>query len=167
MAGRGSVLLLACLGAVGCASTIDLDHAPAGEFDLNGAWRLIPELSSGGPPQGAERYGRGDALSFLAHDFPVVRATEMHIEQNDDSMGVEFRPGGYRDVSWGNRQRGRWEVDAGWDEAGNLVIYSRGRDLDVRETIFLDRQDLMTVVMDVDGDGRRLELTRVFERVQP
>ncbi len=101
---------------------------------------------------------------FITHDFPVLLAKRMVIEQNADSMGIEYDPGGYRDVSWGKRTRELWEVYSGWEE-GNLVIVSHGRNAETKETMSLEENGrLLVVTVDVDADGEEVSVTRVFRR---
>jgi hypothetical protein len=86
----------------------------------------------------------------------------MVIEQNRDSMGIDYADGPYRDISWGRRERGLWRVDVGWTE-GVLVIRSEASDVTTVERMQLDG-DLLRVDIAVDGEGRDFDLVRVFER---
>jgi hypothetical protein len=94
----------------------------------------------------------------------VLRAQELVIEQGPDSMGVSYDGEGYRDVSWGTRRRGLWEVRAGWNE-GRLLILSKASDADAQETLSLspDGQQLR-IDVDIRSSGDRLAVTRVFAR---
>jgi hypothetical protein len=147
-----------------CQSVPLQSHPPQG-FDLSGSWQLVPE-DSGSPPSQQSLRARGGMLSFVAQDFAVLRAREMHIEQNPGSMGIYYDGRDYRDVSWGTRRRGLWEVQAGWNE-GRLVILSKANDADARETLTLapDGQRLR-VDIEVKSKGENLALTRVFRRQQ-
>lgn len=154
----GGVLLL----VVACAGT-PLDYTPAAGFDISGDWVLVPEIS-GVPPAPNRLRARGSMMAFVSQDFPVLRARRLHIEQNRDSMGVTFDDAEYRDVSWGMRKRGLWEVEAGWLE-GNLVIVSDAKDGEARETIILspDGQTL-TIEIEVSAGSENLALSRIFDR---
>jgi len=81
-----------------------------------------------------------------------LRATRLDIEQNPDSMGVRYYPGIYRDVTWGKRQRGLWEVDAGWYE-GNLVVQSKADGLLVRETFLTWPANTLSVRVFIQADN--------------
>ena len=147
---------------VGCAGT-PLDYAPDPGFDLTGSWELVPELSDEAPPSGRLR-SRGSMIAFITQDFPVLRSRRMHIEQNRDSMGIEYDGREYRDVSWGVRQRGLWEVEAGWLE-GNLVIVSEAPDGDARETFGLSPDgQMLTIDIRVSSGRQEFALTRIFSR---
>lgn len=157
-----TLLLSACSGA-------PLEPPPA-SFDLDGDWELDASASTTpqGPPPESLRPSRGDlATRFLAQDFPVLFAERMQIEQNRDSMGIDFGQGPYRDISWGERDRGPWRVQAGWSE-GQLHVYSRTHDASSREVFSLspDGQRL-TIEIEVDSAGQRQSFTRVFTRRSP
>ncbi|MCZ6642890.1 MAG: hypothetical protein O7F71_15035 [Gammaproteobacteria bacterium] len=169
------------LWGVGCAPGMKLNtQAPAG-FNLSGHWTLVPELSDETPDPrkiransdrkelkrrkvlSRERAQVG-SLMFITHDFPVLLADRMVIEQNSDSMGIEYNRGGYRDVSWGKRTRELWEVYTGWEQ-GNLVIVSRGDNAQTRETMRLDDNGRLLVIdVEVDADGEKVSVVRVFRR---
>lgn len=157
----GPVLLLWLLAA--CGGVPLQSQAPA-DVDLSGAWLLIPDASGTAPSTQALR-ARGGMLAFIAEDFGVLRARELLIEQNPGSMGIYYDGRNYRDVSWGTRSRGLWEVEAGWHE-GNLVILSKARDADARETLSLspDGQRLR-VDIEIKSRGETVAVTRVFGRV--
>ncbi len=155
----GGVLLL----VVACAGN-PLDYTPAAGFDISGDWLLVPEIS-GAPPPRSQLRARGSMMAFVSQDFPVLHARRLRIEQNRDSMGVTFDDGKYRDVSWGVRQRGLWNVEAGWLE-GALVIVSDAKDGEARETILLspDRQ-MLTIEIELKAGRENLALTRIFTRI--
>lgn len=119
--------------------------------------RRLPSLSSG-----RRAMSPGSGLAFVAQDFQVLRAERMAIELNHDSMGVHYYPGVYRDVSWGERQRGLWEVRAGWLD-GDLLIESKAKDLFVVERFSLSRNQL-SITVAVEADGETSEYVRVYAR---
>ena len=101
----------------------------------------------------------------MVHDFPVVGATRMVIEQDDYSMGVEYDGGTYRDVTWGERERNYWTIRAGWRKFDALVIESRRDPIRGTETMRLEeggRQLRVEVFVKTGGQDVRAE--RVFER---
>jgi hypothetical protein len=182
-----SLVLLVCASVLGGCSTIDLDESIPLVFDLNGEWTLNQGLSellpheqkaleqaaikakntvAGSSTTSRSRRRQGGAMAFVDHDFPVLAAREMKIEQNADSMGISYDRGNYRDVSWGYRERGLWEIHAGWSEEGYLVIYSETRGAQVKETYSLEEgRNRLVVVIDVDvEDQRNFEVTRVYDR---
>ena len=79
-----------------------------------------------------QRISRGSGLVFIAQDFQVLKAKRLKIEQGSDFMGVQHWPGVYRDVTWGQRERGLWRVYAGW-ERNDLLIQSKTKDMGVLE----------------------------------
>jgi len=172
----GSAWLLA-LG--GCGS-IPLDtEAPTG-FNLNGDW-VINQALSDPPPNERRLQAEADQalvkmgrvgqrkrmgmLAFVTADFPVLAAKSMLIEQDAQSMGIRYASGAYRDVSWGQRRRGLWEVNAGWTEAG-LVIASRADDAIATETMRLRKDGRqLAITVEIKSAGDALSALRVFDRV--
>ena len=154
--------VLVCWLAGGCANVVLDAEAPAG-FDLGGAWELDP-ASSEVTPEVRRLRARGISIAMVAQDFPVLYCRTMEIEQNTDSMGIAYDGADYRDVSWGVRQRGLWEVNAGWDE-GRLKILSKAADARAEETMTLvEAGARMVVRVTIDADGDNLDITRVFTR---
>ena len=174
------VVLLAIL--LGGCSSIELDEQNPGDHGLDGEWVLATELSDATPNLqhglGAKRRrsansqremqvdeilgAAGSGLAFIVHDFQVLSAERMTVELNHDSMGVRYQPGIYRDVSWGERRRGLWQVYAGWEDR-DLVIISEAKDLYVVERTTLERGNLVVRVTVKADRGERL-FTRVFRR---
>lgn len=159
-----TTVLLLCA----CASTTPTSPPPPG-FDLSGEWRLVGDESEPPPRQGGFGDTRRSALRALARggisrDFPVVAAKTMRIEQNADSMGIRYDNGEYRDISWGERERGMWTVKAGWED-GSLHIVSKAHDSEAHEKMML-AADGRSLTVDVDiSAGGNFSVTRVFERV--
>lgn len=159
---RAARVVVTALLLGGCSS-VDLKPDPPAGFDLSGRWLLVEEASESAPSRRRLR-AQGGMLSFVTQDFPVLRASEMRIEQSRDSMGVRYDGGDYRDVSWGVRKRGLWEVRAGWHE-GSLLIISDARDADARESMTLSADGRrLTVQVYVSSSGDDVNVTRVFER---
>ena len=177
---RRSVVVGLVVLFYGCSSAPALDVQVPQNFDLSGQWLLNPVLSDRPPNtrrlmDAAERDAikrgprrrppKGSALAFITHDFPVLNAQSMVIEQNRDSMGIRYDKGDYRDVSWGERKRGLWEVSAGWYR-GDLVIVSESSDAKAQETMSLSaNRQTMVVLVEVESDGQDFVATRTFERV--
>lgn len=174
--------ILPALCLAGCQGIELSPQTPPG-YNLTGAWELDQQTSDATPdlrPGMARRGDRsrtprqeqraeirgalGSALAFIVHDFQVLNATRMEIEQNRDSMGVRYVPGIYRDVTWGERQRGLWEVNAGWEE-GDLVVLSKADGMQVLERMRLsDAGTLLTITATIEADGDDQVVTRVFRR---
>ncbi|MCR9276929.1 MAG: hypothetical protein NXH85_03055 [Pseudomonadaceae bacterium] len=179
--------------ALSACTALNLDSTPPPGYDLTGTWLINTQLSDpppaprrgSGGAAGAEKGSRGPAPSggggqprmpdrssrlafaFLIQDFPVLAAQRLKIEQNRDSMGIDFDRGSYRDVSWGERERGIWDVTAGWDDTGVLTILSESTDARALERLQLsedERQLSIEFSYQVDGDSRRYR--RVFDRFQ-
>ena len=173
------LLIMRCFS--GCAG-IDLDTTNTGGVTLEGTWlidftasdslldaRLTGE-SAGSGLRSRGRRGQlqaragGSGLAFVAHDFHILNADKLVVEQNPDSMGVNYQPGVYRDISWGERRRGLWTVNAGWQER-TLVIISEADDLRVEERF--DRQgDRLVVKVVVEADNKETILNRFFRLMQ-
>ena len=171
------VLTLSLLA--GCGG-ITLEESNPANVDFSGEWILdfsrsdvAPDLRPGREGTRRSRDQRrqqreeilgasGSGLAFVSHDFQVLRADKLSIELNHDSMGVRYTPGVYRDISWGERQRGLWEVYSGW-EAGELVVISSARDLRVIERIRRQGDDLLVSVT-IRADGEEREVNRVFRK---
>ncbi len=163
----------------GCGSVPLNPEVPAG-FDLNGNWVINGALSD--PPPNERRLQaeadrallemdrRGQRrqtgmLAFVTADFPVLASKSMIIEQDAQSMGIRYASGTYRDVSWGERRRGLWEVNAGWTEEG-LVIASRADDARATETMRLRKDGRqLTITVEIKSAGDALSAVRVFDRV--
>ena len=167
--------VLACIGlaVAGC----QYQHVdPPSSFDLSGTW-VVNELESDAPPDPDEIRRREDidvlrgrqrdaqaSSAFVVHDFPVVGATRMVIEQDDYSMGIEYADGAYRDVTWGERIRNYWTIRAGW-RADALVIESRRDPIRGTETMRLeDGGRRLRVEVFVKTGGQDVRAVRVFDR---
>ena len=106
---------------------------------------------------------RGGGLAFVGHDFPVLAAKRMVVEQNADSMGIDHNPGGYRDLTWGERERGLWTIHAGWED-GVLVVYSRADDAKALERYSLPSANRLRVQVTIDSGSDEIDLIREFRR---
>ena len=172
-------MLTLALALGGCGG-VPLDPKAPAAFDLNGHWVLHQALSDP-PPDRRRLQARADRkllgtgqprrqstaglLAFVVEDFPVLAASSMIIEQDQQSMGIRYENGTYRDVSWGERKRGLWQVSAGWLE-GELVISSKAPDADARESMRLSENgQRMTIRVEVKSGGDSLNVLRTFDRV--
>ena len=171
-------LLVVWLG--GC-SAAPLDRTPPQRFNLSGQWLLLADLSDAGPgaraydisepvrvdPSASQRRSRRSRgrFAFIAHDFPVLNARRLEIEQNQDSMGISYDRGGYRDVSWGTRERGLWEVSSGWNDAGELESRWRASDATALENYALSADgDRLTITLNIRAGTDQFEVRRVYSR---
>ena len=160
---------------VGCAGVELATVNPSG-INLSGTYLVdfsasdpLPDLQPGSrsssrkpvsPGREAMRMLNGSGLAFIAQDFHVIKADKISIEQNRDSMGIRYEPGVYRDVSWGEKQRGLWAVYAGWQDE-TLVIISTAKDLRVEERLRREGQQLVVDIL-MEADGEKATLTRIF-----
>jgi hypothetical protein len=157
---HGWLLLLLLMG---CSSTVVLDRDVPSGFDLDGEW-VVDAAASEVAPGTRRLRAQGIGISLVAHDFPVLRCERMTIEQSADSMGIEYDGASYRDVSWGVRQRGLWEVNAGWEE-GVFRILSKARDAKAEEMMTLaDSGRRLIVQVVVESEGDTIDITRQFVR---
>ena len=104
----------------------------------------------------------GSGFAFIVHDYQVLSADKLTIEQNHDSMGIAHEPGVYRDVSWGERQRGLWEVYAGWEDR-HLLIISKAPDMLVTER-YMVKGNRLDVAVKIQADDAERVLRRVYNR---
>lgn len=172
------LLVLSLLGLLTACSNVELNEINPVGVNLSGEWVLdftdsdaAPDLREGlhgskKRPRHTEHrtqaleMANGSALAFIVHDFQILRADKIEIEQNRDSMGIQYHPGVYRDLTWGERQRGLWEVYAGWEDT-DLVIISKANDMLVTERLSrIDNRLWVVVTVDADGDER--SFSRVF-----
>lgn len=159
---------------VSACSVMDT-NVPRG-FDLTGDW-VLDEGASDAPPdidairrredRDVVRGRQSDAAasaSFAVQDFPVLTATRLDIEQDDESMGIRYDGVVYRDITWGERERDLWRVRAGWDE-GDLVIRSVRGAVRGREAFALERNGrLLRVTVSIETGGEDVRSVRVFRR---
>jgi hypothetical protein len=89
----------------------------------------------------------------------------MHIEQDVDSMGVAYREGTYRDVSWGDRELRLADVEAGWD-GPELIIRTESPSYDMIERYRLsDDGNRIHLAIDLQpAHGEELKLRRIYLR---
>ena len=150
-------------------------NVPRG-FDLTGDWVLDQEASDAPPDLEAIRRredrdvvrGRqSDAAAsaaFAVQDFPVLTATRLEIEQDDESMGIRYDGVVYRDITWGERERDLWRVRAGWDE-GDLVVRSVRGGTKGREAFALERDGVvLRVTVSIETGGQDVRSVRVYRR---
>lgn len=182
----GSVLLVSLsLGfflVAGCSAPRLTSEVRAG-FNLTGTWTLDASRSDA-PPSATRlvdkmdqelirgqrdsdlyrQIGDGAIFAFIGQDFPVLLAERMQIEQSLESMGIHYEPGSYRDVSFGEKERGLWTVSAGWNAQGQFIIYSDSDDIRGIETHELLDPSTLRVKLTVRADGGDLDLVRTFVR---
>jgi hypothetical protein len=166
------------LSMMGCQG-LDLAQTPLKSIQLSGIWvvdagasddlraftrppseRRRPKLSV---REEIRRIGLGSGLAFVVQDFQIIDANQIVIEQGRNSMGVKHIPGTYRDVTWGDRERNIWRIQAGWQET-DLVIFSTAKGLRVLERYQLVNQNRLRLDLDVQADGVNRKLTRFFDR---
>ena len=176
----GVLVLLVLLGVGGCSS-VDLSPINPPGIDFSGEWVIdfgdsdqVPDLRNHRPKQSrrsvnpsvrreARRVGGGSGFAFIVQDFQVLGADKLLIEQNPDSMGIRYTPGVYRDVTWGERQRGLWEVNAGWEEH-YLVIVSEANNLKVVERFQRAGSGQLIIEISLEADGQEMAFNRTFNQ---
>ena len=161
-----SFVLVASIAFAACSSVEPL--RPVG-FDLTGRWRLDPSQSDAAPARDREEdfLERGRRmLPFRPTDFPLLVAEELVIEQDQQSMGIEYTGVTYRDVSFGERKWSGWEITAGWNEGGELEVRMKRGPVRYQENYVLapgGNRLLIRAVVDTQRGERTI--ARVFDRV--
>lgn len=178
---RIAVLLLGLVLLGGCAG-VELAPQPTSKVEFSGIWLIdfsgsdsVPDLRHrtggktsrrrvrGAVNREALKLFNGSGLAFVVHDFQVLKADKLDIEQGRDSMGVQYSPGVYRDISWGERQRGLWEVQAGWQE-NDLLVISQAKDLRVVEQFSRPSENRLIVTVNITADDEDMVFVRRFYR---
>ena len=179
--GRCAALLVFSTVLVGC-SNLDLASQPTTATPLSGVWLVdnaaSDDVGSAMRPDKRllgsrrlstraeiERLRRGSGLALVANEFQVLEADRIEIELGGDSMGVQHRPGVYRDVSWGVRARGIWQVQAGWQE-DVLVVASKTNGISVTERYALVNRNRLLVALEIQADGNKRSILRAFKRLR-
>jgi hypothetical protein len=104
-----------------------------------------------------------DPFVFVSHDFHVINAQSLTIELDPISAGLDYQPGTYRDVTFGERTRGLWDIYAGWDGA-DLVILSRANKLQVMERISLISPNRLRIIVGIEAEKKNRDFVKVFDR---
>lgn len=92
----------------------------------------------------------------------AMKATEMAIEQNHDSMGIDYPNEQYRDIDWGEKEFYRETVTAGWRD-NTLIVKSVGRQMIVTETYQLNAtRDVLTLTLLIKDQRGKNEFVRIF-----
>ncbi|MCY3884000.1 MAG: hypothetical protein OXG24_03705 [Gammaproteobacteria bacterium] len=157
----------------GCAG-INYEIPPS--FDLTGSWSLDEDLSDVAPDLtkirkseqrdaiAGRRADPTDSSTFIVHDFPVVSSNTMRIEQDAESMGIQFEDAPYVDFKWGRQMRNGWRIEVGWN--GDSLVVTKMRD-SVRgsETYTLNSAgNILTVKVRVITSADRIVLDRIYTR---
>ena len=175
---KAILLLSVLLCLVGC-SALDLDHRKPEKVDFSGHWALNVSLSEGviEDPQSrndvfdsdqikTEGMASADLLdpfAFVSHDFHIINARSLTIELDPISAGLDYQPGTYRDVTFGERRRGLWDIYAGWD-GDDLVILSRANKLQVMERISLVSPNRLRIIVGIEAEKKNRDFVKVFDR---
>ena len=131
-----------------------------GQGRRQGRGRATKQRGQAGGPAGSNRRGGGPRL-------PILKHTRVAIQQDYESLGMDFDGSGYRDVSWGQRNRGEETINAGWQE-GDLVIQTKGGRRAILERYTLSEDgNRLTVVVKLDGNRQKQSFRRVFEKLPP
>ncbi len=156
---------------VGCAG---INYEIPQSFDLTGSWTLDEESSDLTPDlskiQDSEQRraiaGRQsdptNSATFIIHDFPVVAAETMRIEQDDESMGIQFEDAPYADYKWGIQVRNRWRIEVGWN--GESLVISKTRDSVRGSETYTLNGSVLTIHVRVNAGKERIVLDRIYTR---
>ena len=160
-------------------SALDLDQRKPEEIDFSGHWVLNLLLSEGATEKSSSRKSvhatdkiRTEGLAsadlldpfiFVSHDFHIIDARSLTIELDTVSAGLSYQPGTYRDVSFGERRRGLWNIYAGWD-GDDLVILSRANNLQVMERMSLVNPKRLRVIVVIQAEKENRDFVKVFDR---
>ena len=160
-------------------SALDLDQRKPEEIDFSGHWVLNALLSEGATENSTspknlraadqirtEGMASADLLDpfvFVSHDFHIIDALSLTIELDPVSAGLSYQPGTYRDVSFGERRRGLWDIYAGWD-GDDLVILSQTNNLQVMERMSLVNPKRLRVIVGIQAEKENRDLVKVFDR---
>ena len=170
-------LLLAILCFLGCSSLVLEERTPV-ETHFSGRWILNVPLSEILEPDSSRenedssvrifskeimRPNVADPFVFISHDFHVLDAKKISVELGLISAGLDYSPGVYRDVTFGQRRRGLWHVYAGWEDK-ELVIVSKADGLNVIERFAMLNPDRMRVVVNVRVEKEERRVVKVFDR---
>ena len=163
---------------MGC-SALDLDQRKPEKVDFSGHWKLNLPLSEGvieNPRSGNDVFDSNqikteglantdllDPFVFVSHDFHIINAQSLTIELDPISAGLDYQPGTYRDVTFGERRRGLWDIYAGWD-GDDLVILSRANKLQVMERISLISPDRLRIIVGIEAEKNNRDFVKVFDR---
>lgn len=170
---RSLLVLGSSLLVAGCTS---LQYVLPQSFNLSGDWTLDEEASdasfdvseiwdsekraifAGDAPDPT------DSATFIVHDFPVVVSNSVHIEQDDESMGIRYDDAPYEDYKWGRNIRDGWRLDVGWD--GRSLVVSKRRDSVKGTEIFSlnDSGDVLRVRVRVQSKDKNYTFDRVYAR---
>ena len=173
-----NVLLLALvLYFLGCGSLVLEERTPV-EAKFSGRWTLNAPLSGifeMGSRKEKEvtserifseeimRPNIADPFVFISHDFHILDAKKIRVELGLASAGLDYSPGVYRDVTFGQRRRGLWNVYAGWEDE-ELVIVSKADGLNVVERFAMLNPNRMRVVVNVRVEKEERRVVKVFDR---
>ncbi len=156
---------------VGCAG---INYEIPQSFDLTGSWILDEESSDVTPDlskiQESEQRraisGRQsdptDSATFIVHDFPVVAAETLRIEQDAESMGIQFKEAPYVDYKWGRQVRNRWRIEVGW--SGESLVISKARDSVRGSETYTLNGNVLTIRVRVNAGKERMVLDRIYTR---
>ena len=176
---RAYVLLFYAALCLTSCSTLDLNAKKPENIDFSGSWELNAFLSgehleksrSQSPRQNSDlirtedikRTDLSDPFVFVSHDFHIVDAQLLTIELDTLSVGLHYQPGTYRDVTFGQRRRGLWDIQAGWDDM-ELVILSRANNLKVIERITLVSPKRLRVTVNIEAEKKNRYFVKVFDQ---
>ena len=158
---------------LGCSSTTSIVRE---DIDLSGLWVLNAAISDPPPDLSNNKKAedqrivsgrqeqKTDTTSFITRDFPVLVSDRLQIDQGQESMGITYSDGSYRDIKWGTHRRQIWRVDAVWTAFG-LKIYSAREGVRGSELLMLgENGELLRIEVVVLTTGDKFKLKRVYQK---
>ena len=174
-----AILLSSFLLCLVACSALDLDQRKPKKVDFSGHWELNLPLSEGvtenSRPQKdvfdpdqirTEGMASADLLDpfvFVSHDFHIINAQSLTIELDPVSAGLNYQPGTYRDVTFGERRKGLWDIYAGWD-GDDLVILSRADKLQITERYSPVSPNRLRIMVGIEVERENRDFVKVFDR---
>ena len=166
------VLPIGVIALVGCAS---LDYTLPETFDLSGSWNLVEEasdsfdLSDVWSDDDQRIIAGGDVdptefARFIEQDFPVVSSDSIRIEQDQESMGIQFQDAPYKDYSWGKQTRSGWRIEVGWVDDSLIIEKTRGNVKGTETYKWNPHSQALQIEVVVRSRGKSIKLDRVYTK---
>ncbi len=157
----------------GCES---VSYEIPNNFDLSGRWTLNPNKSDETPDtesiwlteQSSVAQGRAPdptySASFIVQDFPIVKSDVLLIEQDEESMGIQYQHSPYVDLKWGQQLRDGWLVDVGWNGTALVISKSRESIMGIETLKLGESGNTLEIEIKVSSKSRKFELYRFYEK---
>ena len=155
---------------------VSVSESTANRIDLSGEWRLDGERSDPTPDLDAlrenedKRLLRGietdpmESIQLVNLYFPIVSTNSILIEQEEESMGVQYEGQPYKDLSWGRHEYDGWTQRVEWNRDSLTVSTTRGGVRGKEIFKILDDGAALEVVISIRAGVERINLRRLFQR---